>query len=393
MRVVILSCVISGYLLIAGDVRGQQQPADEVKVDVRGENPFICRDSEQRKNLLSKYGGSEESEAAVAAALKWIAEHQSDDGSWSFDHQLGPCQGRCDHQGSLVEGRNAATAMALLPLLGAGQTHMDGTYQKNIAAGLAYLLKQGNPKNGGLSFEEPGGSMYSHGLCSIVLCEAYAMTRDKELREPAQNAINYIAYAQDPVGGGWRYMPRQPGDASVFGWQMAAIKTGHLAYLSVPAKTLGGAIKFLDAVQSEEGSKYGYTTPGAGRATTAVGLLWRMHIGWPHDHPPLARGVEFLSEASFPSKSNMYYNYYATQVLFHYGGEPWDKWNTATRDWLLEKQSRAGHSSGSWHIAGDHGAERGGRLYCTSLATMMLEVYYRHKPIEVYYRHKPIFEK
>jgi len=27
---------------------------------------------------------------------------------------------------------------------------------------------------------------------------------------------------------------------------------------------------------------------------------------------------------------------------------------------------------------GDHGAEKGGRLYCTSLATLILEVYYRH---------------
>jgi hypothetical protein len=28
-----------------------------------------------------------------------------------------------------------------------------------------------------------------------------------------------------------------------------------------------------------------------------------------------------------------------------------------------------------------HGSERAGRIYCTSLATMILEVYYRHLPI------------
>jgi len=32
-------------------------------------------------------------------------------------------------------------------------------------------------------------------------------------------------------------------------------------------------------------------------------------------------------------------------------------------------------------MRGDHGSERGGRLYCTSMATMILEVYYRHMPI------------
>jgi hypothetical protein len=32
-------------------------------------------------------------------------------------------------------------------------------------------------------------------------------------------------------------------------------------------------------------------------------------------------------------------------------------------------------------VNGGHGADAAGRLYCTSLATMILEVYYRHLPI------------
>ena len=39
------------------------------------------------------------------------------------------------------------------------------------------------------------------------------------------------------------------------------------------------------------------------------------------------------------------------------------------------------HQTGSWHIPGDIGADRGGRLYSTSLSTMILEVYYRHMPL------------
>jgi hypothetical protein len=31
--------------------------------------------------------------------------------------------------------------------------------------------------------------------------------------------------------------------------------------------------------------------------------------------------------------------------------------------------------------SGTHHIEAGGRLYCTSLATMILEVYYRHLPL------------
>ena len=32
-------------------------------------------------------------------------------------------------------------------------------------------------------------------------------------------------------------------------------------------------------------------------------------------------------------------------------------------------------------MKGDHGSDSGGRIYCTSMATMILEVYYRHMPL------------
>ena len=37
----------------------------------------------------------------------------------------------------------------------------------------------------------------------------------------------------------------------------------------------------------------------------------------------------------------MYYNYYATQVLHHYDGELWTKWNAKMRDYLVNSQVRA----------------------------------------------------
>lgn len=341
--------------------------------------------------MVAKYGGNDASQAAVAAALKWFAEHQNPDGSWNYDHRLGPCQGRCADAGSLTDCKTGATAMALLPFLGAGQTHKQGTYKRNVEAGLYFLTSQMKVKNqGGLQagdLAQGGGSMYSHGLASIVLCEAYAMTQDRNLMAPAQLSLNHIMWAQDPVGGGWRYAPRTPGDTSVVGWQLMALKSGHMAYLTVDPNTIKGAMKFLDSVQAESGAKYGYTGPGAGQATTAIGLLCRMYLGWKHDNPALARGVEYLDRIG-PSTGNMYYNYYATQVMRHYGGEPgseghpmWEKWNTKMRDSLVNSQDKNAHQKGSWIMKGDHGSERGGRIYCTSMATMILEVYYRHMPI------------
>jgi hypothetical protein len=339
------------------------------------------RGAAMRSEMVKRYGGTPASEAAVAAALKWLAAHQLPDGGWSFDHTIGPGIRVSPNPGELREARNGATAMALLPFLGAGQTHMEGEYKELVARGLYFLQTRQNA-NG--SFTESGGSMYSHGLAAIVLCEAYAMTGDRALAAPAQASLNFIAYAQDPAGGGWRYQPRVGGDTSVVGWQLMALKSGQLGQLQVPTGVIVGANRFLDSVQTEGGAKYGYTTPGSGLGTTSVGLLSRMYLGWKYDHPGLQRGVEYLSQVGpsvTPANTNMYYNYYATQVMRHYGGDKWEAWNSKLRDYLVSTQSKEGPSRGSWYLPGDHGSERGGRLYCTSMATMVLEVYYRHMPL------------
>ncbi|MCX7427341.1 MAG: DnaJ domain-containing protein, partial [Planctomycetia bacterium] len=104
-----------------------------------------------RKGLVAKYGGSKGSEAAVGAALVWLAAHQMPDGGWTFAHQLGPrCHGQCRDPGLLTNARNAATGLALLPFLGAGQTHKKGEYQKVVQAGLNFLTSRIDRRTGSL---------------------------------------------------------------------------------------------------------------------------------------------------------------------------------------------------------------------------------------------------
>jgi hypothetical protein len=157
-----------------------------------------------------------------------------------------------------------------------------------------------------------------------------------------------------------------------------------MGYLSVPPTTVKRSYDFLNKVQADGGAYYGYTGPGKGDATTAIGLLCRMYLGWKKEHPALQRGVAFISERG-PSRgeaANMYYNYYATQVMRHWEGEEWEKWNKVMRDYLIETQAKTGAETGSWYFddPSDHG-RRGQRLYTTSLSTMILEVYYRHLPL------------
>ena len=205
------------------------------------------------------------------------------------------------------------------------------------------------------------------------------MTKDKKILPVAQGSLNYIYFHQDPNGGGWRYQPHQEGDASATGWQISAIKTGYMSGLEVPKDVIRKASQFLDSVQTESGAKYGYTEPGAGPSTTAIGLLDRMNMGWKHDNRSLQRGVEWLSQLG-PSKSDSYYNYYASLAMYNYSGPLWKKWNVVMREQTVNSQSQQGCEKGSWYLSGNW-SERGGRLYDTALSIMVLETYYRYPSV------------
>ncbi len=355
------------------------------------------RTGDSKSRMVKKYGGTPESEEAVTLALQWLEKHQLPDGSWSFEHTIGPGERSKKNPGSLIDCRLGATGLALLPFLGNGQTHKEGQYQEVVRKGLEFLLKNGKAESGGLSFWEEGGTIYSHGICSIVLCEAFAMTNDADLRKAAQATIQYIEYYQDPRLGGWQYEPRNGSDTSAVGWQIMALKSAWKSGLEVNPRTLKMASKFLDSVSTRKGAYYGYMDPPPDKITrsyrgkTAVGLLSRMYLGWEKDRPAIVEGVEWLKELG-PSPEtaderrensvNMYYNYYATQLMFQFGGDTWEKWNGEMRDFLVQSQDKNGAERGSWfYPAGELGVDRGGRLYATALAALTLEVYYRYLPI------------
>ena len=342
---------------------------------------FSGRDPELRAGLVQREGGTSFTEAAVTRGIKWIARHQNKNGSWSLHNfsKSAECRGRCTGESNL-RSDTAATAMALLPILGAGQTHLQGDYQNEVFDGLKWLIDQ-QQSDGDLR-GRGGGRMYAHGQAAIVLCEAYGLTGDPQLREPAQKALDFIVAAQHERGG-WRYDPGQAGDTSVVGWQLMALRSGQMAKLHIPSPTFEMVDRYLDDAQTDSfGGRYAYM-PGreATHVMSAEALLCRQYLGWPGDHPGIREGVEYLLE-NLPRRNNpnIYYWYYATQVMHHAGGSPWDRWNDKIRVTLTAMQEKRGHEAGSWTPRGAF-ANQGGRLYMTSLAVCTLEVYYRHLPL------------
>ncbi len=349
----------------------------------RGHATFVGRNAESRARLAKAEGGTIASEAAVARGLEWLARHQNANGSWSLNrfNKAGDCRGRCTHAGGHSD--TSATALALLPFLGAGQTQLKGDYTTVVRKGLYWLTHQQRPdgdlRGSGI------GRMYAHGQASIVLCEAFALTRDESLRAPAQKALDFIIAAQHKAGG-WRYSPGQAGDTSVVGWQLMALRSGQIAYLNVPQETFDKANKFIDSVQRDSsGGRYSYMPKGGENPTmTAEALLCRQYAGWPQSHPGMISGSKWLLEEHPPGRgaADLYYWYYATQVFHHMGGAHWEQWNSRIRDLLVAKQETKGHLAGSWTpMSRSHVDQSGGRLYATSLSICTLEVYYRHLPL------------
>jgi hypothetical protein len=323
-----------------------------------------------KDKLLQRDGGTEVSQAAVGRGLAWLARKQLKDGSWEFD-------------GSSKD-KVAATGMALLPFLAAGETHKFGTkYKETVRRGMEWLVSKMSSGNGSFGTN----NMYAHAIATIALCEAVGMTKDPVIKAKATMAVNYIINAQGR-NGSWGYTGPAPseGDTSIVGWQIQALASAKMAEIKFDAdKIYKNANKFLESVSTDSGSKYGYRDRGASQTLTPVGLLSRYYMKeMGPRHPAFARGVDFLKQ--FPPQKgyfDMYYYYYATQVVHFYDGPDWHKfWNPKMRDMLVDLQRKGDESiDGSWDRDQGFIGSSCGRLGTTCLAILTLEVYYRHLPL------------
>ncbi len=342
---------------------------------------FGGRSGATREQMVTEGGGNAASEAAVAKGLRWLASKQRSDGHWTMVE-------------GAVQDDFGATGLALLPFLAAGITHKPNPddkshaeYIRTVDLGIKWLIAK-QPANGVMGTRS---KHYSHAICTMALCEAYGMTGDPVLKKPAQRGIDYLIKAQH-VEGGFRYQIAEPGDTSVTGWCLQALESGRLAGLNVPSDTLTKISEFLNTVQTQNGAAYGYVGPGSTPSMTAVGLLCRAYLGWGPRNPNMIAGVENLKRNP-PSKRNrdIYYDYYATQVIhFCASADDWKKtWNPKVRDLLIDTQDNStGPNRGSWIADDTFTGTSGGRLCCTSLSLLTLEVYYRHLPL--YKRERPV---
>ena len=174
----------------------------------------------------SARGPAPASEQAVERALDWLARHQDTDGRWDggtaqyddgtpvkgdddFTVHCPPgetCFGECIYW----EADTALTGLALLSYLGAGYTQTDGKYAETVAKGLDFLLA-GQKPDGDLRGKSRAVGMYCHAMATIALCEAYALTGDERLRAPGRARRRLPRPLPGPRRPGLAVRPRRPG--------------------------------------------------------------------------------------------------------------------------------------------------------------------------------------
>ena len=342
--------------------------------------------------------GGPTTEESIELGLQYLAQIQRDDGRWML-------QNGGDEEVAM-QTDTAATGLAMLAFQGAGYNHREYKYAEQLKKSVDWLLaNQQADGNLYVAMDETSNAscaLYSHGIAALALCEAYGMTQDAALKEPAQRALDFIAASQDKSLGGWRYVAGRGADTSVTGWMMMALKSGKLAGLETDQDTMNNIRNWLGVAHTADESYLYRYNPYAqdegkiirshGRkptpCMTSVGLLMQLYSGWNRENADLIKGADYLL-TQMPSDTDKnlrdtYYWYYATQVLRHIGGERWDRWHNKLHPLLVRSQIPDGPHAGSWDPLGavpDRWGAHGGRLYVTAMNLLSLEVDYRLLPL------------
>lgn len=364
--------------------------------------------------------GNNLTEKAVQDALQWLVDHQTpNDGYWDCDdfmlYDKYPEHAASDGPGSPVNDVGV-TGLALLALLGRGNTMDRGEFRENVAVGINWL-KNVQQENGLIGDEVGDATLYNHSIAAMALGEAHYFANSSPiLKKNVKDAVKLILNAQNSYNA-WRYKlePNGDNDTSITGWMVFALKTAEDAKVPVPTGAYEGAENWFTSMTAPDTGRTGYSfaeggpgsaparkriylekfPPDRSEALTAVALLCRLFMtdtnevrDWrDHENYSMLKKQADLLVQKLPvwdeqgGSIDMYYWYYATFALNQWGGKHWKAWKKAIEKSLLTSQRQDGNFKGSWdpqHAAWGHS---GGRVYTTALGALILEVYYRYSPL------------
>ena len=182
----------------------------------RGAPFYRSRLDANRSALAQRGGASAASEQAVERALDWLARHQDADGRWDggtaryddgtavkgdddFTVHCPPgqtCFGECAYW----EADTASPAWPCSPTWGRATRTRKASTRPRSARGWISCSPSRSPTATCEGSSKAVG-MYCHAMATLALCEAYALSLDDRLRDPAERAVAFLV----------RPRPRRPG--------------------------------------------------------------------------------------------------------------------------------------------------------------------------------------
>jgi len=258
----------------------------------------------------------------------------------------------------------ATASLGGLAFMASGCAPGQGKYGRNIDACIDFVLSQVS-ESGYISRTDNAvhENMYGHGFGMLFLSQAYGMTRKAEIGDKLRKAVRLTCTTQNPAGG-WRYQP-SPTDAdlSITVCQIMGLRGARDTGIDVPDDVRKKCIDYVLKSQNKDGS-FRYTMQGGHTtfAMTAAGVTSLYSAGI-YDGEPVVKALEWLQNSGRNGGHYFYSQYYATQAMWHAGGEHWNKWYPALRDELVSKQD----AEGGWSRESEAGPEYGAAMACIVL--------------------------
>ena len=197
------------------------------------------------------------------------------------------------------------------------------------------------------------GPMYGHGFATMFLAECHGTALREDLGSSLERAVRLIVDTQNDQGG-WRYFPeRLDADVSVTVCQIMALRAARNVGIFVPADTMEKAVDYVKRSQNPDGG-FRYMLEGDAisqfpRSAAGVVALYSAGI---YEGEEIERGLDYLTQFLPQAErteigADAYYfygQYYASQAMWHAGGDRWREWYPAMATALIARQNQ----DGSW---------------------------------------------
>jgi hypothetical protein len=321
--------------------------------------------------------------AAITAGLNWLHSNQSSDGCW-------PAQ---DSPDTTV----AITSLAMLAMLGDGNTLRVGRFKDSLKLGAAWLRAQQHESG---AFANATGP---HLLATIAIAECYMLSEFKLLRKSAIKAVQH-ASSRRCADRGWRANQHsEPSDPVLTLWGTTMLVTASDAFIETQPNPCRGVFEWLQgrrATAAPESGILGVDVPIARqgelahdqRQANAFTLCWlAMDTGKSESSAARAAAADSMRAAALARarklprlwvknakhKLSMHEWFCSSYALAQDGDqETVAKIGAA----LASQQVLEGNDRGSWQPIGVWG-EAGGRTWTTAMAVLTLEAPYRYTKI------------